>query len=46
MKKTGVDKVIKRIPNSIVYKINSLREPPYKEQVVIRDFTSKPYKYG
>jgi hypothetical protein len=46
MKKTGLEKVVKRTPYTILYKINVLSVPPYKEQVAIRDFTSKHLYYG
>ena len=46
MKKTDIDKVLGRKPYIIIYGTNRLKEVPYKEQIVIRDFTSKNMRYG
>jgi hypothetical protein len=39
MKKTKIQKVIARRPNRVIYCINKLSDPPYKEEVRILDFT-------
>lgn len=41
MKKTGIDKVTGRKPLTITYKVNILKQAPFKELLVIRNFTSK-----